>query len=115
MSNRILIVEDDVRLRQLFSNVLAHQGYDVREAATCAETRVYLQAHEFDMLICDVELEDCNALGVIEDCVRENYPVLVISANEEYTTACQQMGVRAFVRKPITVNEFIALVHNISQ
>lgn len=114
-NNRILIVEDDVRLRQLFSNVLTHQGYDVLQAATCSETRVYMEANEFDLLVCDVELEDCIALNMIQDCVNQNHPVVVISANDDYITPCREMGVNAFVRKPITVNDFIALVHRHNQ
>jgi DNA-binding response OmpR family regulator len=115
MSNRILIVEDDVSLRQLFSNVLSHQGFDVVQAATCNETRVYMEAHDFDILICDVELEDCNALPIIEDCVRGNFPVVVISANESYSAPCRDIGVNAFVTKPITVNDFISLIHQNTQ
>lgn len=114
MGNRILIVEDDIRLRQLFTNILIHQGYDVREAATCSETRVYMDADEFDMMICDVELEDCNALPVIEDCVNSHRPVVVISANDAYGTPCHELGVNAFVRKPIPVNDFIALINEVA-
>ena len=38
-ANRILIVEDDVRLRQLFSNVLVHQGFSVRFASSMCKIK----------------------------------------------------------------------------
>lgn len=112
MSNRILLAEDDARLRQLFTNLLSHHGYEVSQAASCSETLLYLQAQQYDMLIFDVELEDGNALDVIEDSIQQRNNVIVISSNEAYQTPCRELGVSMFVQKPILPNEFLALVQH---
>ncbi len=114
MSKRILIVEDHEPLRILFRNVLSSIGCTVIESAGCASAIAAIDDYaEFDFILCDVELEDCNALTLIQQLCAMRYATVVISANDTYLAACRKAGVLAFIRKPITAQDLIRVVNNI--
>ena len=116
MQKRILVIEDDSALRFLFNNVLTSSGCEVTEASSCATGFAAIEAHRyFDFVLCDVELSDCAALELIENCCKRNLTTVVISANDEYLSACREMGVLAFIRKPITARELLQVVDNINE
>lgn len=116
MQKRILVVEDDTALRFLFNNVLSSSGCQVTEADSCASAFAAIeQAGNFDFILCDVELTDCAALDLIDQCCKWNYRTVVISANEDYLNPCRDMGVLAFIRKPITARDLLQVVNNIDE
>ena len=116
MQKRILVVEDDSALRFLFNSVLASGGCEVIEASSCASAIAAIEADpHFDFVLCDVELSDCAALDFIDQCCQWNLRTVVITANEEYFTACRDMGVLAFIRKPITARNLLQVVNNINE
>lgn len=116
MQKRILVVEDDTALRFLFNNVLTSSGCQVTEADSCASAFAAIdQAGDFDFILCDVELTDCAALDLIDQCCKRNLTTVVISANDDYLNPCREMGVLAFIRKPITARDLLQVVNNIDE
>ena len=61
----IVVVDDDVQMLVLLSEVLRDAGYVVRGASTYEEGRRMLQAHTPDLLIADVRLGAHNGLGLV--------------------------------------------------
>ena len=112
--NRILIVEDDVELRQLFARVLEKNGYQVVAAENGAEALKILGRGYVDLIISDVMMPvmDGNALvrALREDGVKT--PVLMITAKSTLDDMREGFlsGTDDYMVKPVNVNEMVLRV-----
>ena len=112
--NRILIVEDDVELRQLFARVLEKNGYQVEAAENGAEALKILGRGYVDLIISDVMMPvmDGNALvrALREDGVKT--PVLMITAKSTLDDMREGFlsGTDDYMVKPVNVNEMVLRV-----
>ena len=112
--NRILIVEDDVELRQLFARVLEKNGYQVVTAEDGAEALRILGLGYVDLIISDIMMPvmDGNALvrALREDGVKT--PVLMITAKSTLDDMREGFlsGTDDYMVKPVNVNEMVLRV-----
>ena len=112
--NRILIVEDDVELRQLFARVLEKNGYQVVTAENGAEALRILGLGYVDLIISDIMMPvmDGNALvrALREDGVKT--PVLMITAKSTLDDMREGFlsGTDDYMVKPVNVNEMVLRV-----
>ena len=112
--NRILIVEDDVELRQLFARVLEKNGYQVVAAEDGAEALKILGRGYVDLIISDVMMPvmDGNALvrALRDDGVKT--PVLMITAKSTLDDMREGFlsGTDDYMVKPVNVNEMVLRV-----
>ena len=112
--NRILIVEDDVELRQLFARVLEKNGYQVETAEDGAEALRILGRGYVDLIISDIMMPvmDGNALvrALREDGVKT--PVLMITAKSTGDDMREGFlsGTDDYMVKPVNVNEMVLRV-----
>lgn len=112
--NRILIVEDDVELRQLFARVLEKNGYQVETAENGAEALKILGRGYVDLIISDIMMPvmDGNALvrALREDGVKT--PVLMITAKSTLDDMREGFlsGTDDYMVKPVNVNEMVLRV-----
>ena len=60
MNQRILLVEDDVFLRDGLTEVLQNEGYNVISSDNCMKARELIKFFSFNLIIFDVMLPDCN-------------------------------------------------------
>jgi len=74
-TRRALIVEDEAPIRSLLARLIGRRAYDVVEASSCAEAHAAVAAHPFDLVLCDVRLNDGNGGDVLR-CLRERQPEL---------------------------------------
>ena len=112
--NRILIVEDDVELRQLFARVLEKNGYQVETAEDGAEALRILGRGYVDLIISDIMMPvmDGNALvrALREDGVKT--PVLMSTAKSTLDDMREGFlsGTDDYMVKPVNVNEMVLRV-----
>ena len=112
--NRILIVEDDVELRQLFARVLEKNGYQVVTAEDGAEALRILGLGYVDLIISDIMMPvmDGNALvrALRDDGVKT--PVLMITAKSTLDDMREGFlsGTDDYMVKPVNVNEMVLRV-----
>ncbi len=111
---RILIAEDDRELRQLFSHVLAKNGYSVVGVSNGREALVEIEAGYFDLVISDIMMPVMDGYELVR-ALRdsENHtPVLMITAKDAFDA--MQLGFMSgtddYMVKPINVNEMILRV-----
>jgi DNA-binding response OmpR family regulator len=79
---RILLVEDDTRMRALVRRGLVEQGHTVNAAATGPDAILAASTDEFDVLVIDVMLPGCSGVEVVRR-LRERgvrSPVLMLTA-----------------------------------
>jgi DNA-binding NtrC family response regulator len=105
-------MEDDTALRSLFRQVLSHNNCEVSTTATRIDALHHIHNKNFDYLLFDIEVEDGNAMDLIAECCEQGQNVIVITANEQYLRQCKELGVMAFIRKPITASDLVKLIYN---
>lgn len=114
MKPKILVVEDDARLRSLLLEALSTEGYDL-ESADSYETAVKLiEAEEFDVLLTDVNLPGKSGLDLLPICLRTSPGtyLMVMTGYGSIDTAVKAMklGASDFLCKPIPLNDLISAV-----
>ncbi len=111
---KILIVEDDRELSQLFEHVLIKHGYSVK---TAYNGRIALEAiadEYFDLIICDIMMPVLNGYELVSS-LRDDgntTPVLMITAKDAFDDMRLGFlsGTDDFMVKPINVNEMVLRV-----
>lgn len=111
---RILIAEDDRELRQLFSHVLAKNGYSVVGVSNGKEALDEIESGYFDLIISDIMMPVMDGYEFVRSLREsENHtPVLMITAKDAFDA--MQLGFMSgtddYMIKPINVNEMILRV-----
>lgn len=112
LRKQLLIIEDDRGLQSFYQKIFDHAGYDLTIVETLNDASIAINNPDYDYIICDVELGRDNLLDFIDSCGDLKSVMVVISANELYARECLNMGVRAFIRKPVLANELLQLAEN---
>jgi len=110
---RVLVVEDDLGIRQLLRTLLESQGYRVVEAESAARALVEARSHKPDAMIVDLGLPDRDGQSVIREIRRfSSVPILVLSARtlEAEKIRALDGGADDYVTKPFDTGELLARV-----
>ena len=106
---RILVVDDDVHVRELCTRVLSNEGYIVFSAANAAEARVCLDRETLDLLVVDIHLPQESGLSLLRhaQAVRPGVPAIVITGQAEASTVIDaiRLNVREYLCKPFTLRQ----------
>lgn len=80
----ILIAEDDDTLRELMSDYLGENGYEVLQARNGAEAMVLLDSNHIDLLVCDVMMPELDGYTLTRELRDADYslPILIVTARE---------------------------------
>ncbi len=112
MSSRILIVEDEDRLRRVIELQLRSSGYEVEMAATAELAMV--AAERADMILTDLRLPGMDGLAFIAQLRQRQIaaPVVVMTAFSSVETAVEAMkaGAQDFLPKPFSMDHLITVV-----
>ena len=64
--NKILIVDDEEKLRSLMTRIIALEGFEVTQTDNCTNALKKLDQQEFDVILCDVKLPDGNGVELVK-------------------------------------------------
>ncbi len=107
----ILIVEDDVPIRNLIATTLKANDYRFITALTGESAVAETATHNPDIVLLDLGLPDLDGIEVIKQ-IRSwsNTPIIVISARTEDTDKIEALdaGADDYLTKPFSVNELLA-------
>lgn len=110
---QILLVEDDVRLREIVRKYLVHDNYEVLEAGTGAEAFRLLEEQQFNLVLLDVMLPDTDGWTILRH-IKENLhvPVIMMTARSEEDDKLFgfDLGADDYVTKPFSGKELMARV-----
>lgn len=82
---KLLIIDDEDRLRKLLARILQLEGYELLEAATGKEGLRHLDSATVDVVICDVKLPDINGIELTKT-IKDNNPAVEIIVLTAYGT-----------------------------
>ncbi len=77
MSSKILIIDDEEKLRSLLARIIKLEGYTVLEAGDLRSALKQLQKEEIDVVLCDVKLPDGNGVDFVYE-MKAKFPSLEI-------------------------------------
>jgi len=107
---KILIVEDDVFFREIFSDILREEGYQVETAASGNEALKMLEKNCYQLVVTDMVLQDISGLDILSRAKQMNSDIDVIVVtgygNMESAIYALKNGARDYLVKPISHDEF---------
>jgi two-component system phosphate regulon response regulator OmpR len=116
----LLVVDDDLRLRELLRRYLSDSGFRVTGAADAVEARAQLASFAFDLVVLDVMMPGESGL-VLTRALRERpaprIPVLLLTAMGEPEDRVHglEQGADDYLAKPFEPRELVLRIRNILQ
>ncbi len=111
MNRKILVIDDDIALREMMALTLKKEGYDVTAAGGATEARSLINDSAFDLVVSDIYLGDGTAIELLED-IRRSGPetaVILVTAQGtiETAAAAREAGVFDYLAKPFQVDQLV--------
>ena len=110
---RLLIVDDEMRIRELIKKYAKFEGYEVDEAADGMEALEKCRSNDYDLVILDIMMPELDGFSVCRE-LRKNrpVPVIILSARgEEYDRIHGfELGIDDYVVKPFSPRELMMRV-----
>ncbi|MCA9743468.1 sigma-54-dependent Fis family transcriptional regulator [candidate division KSB1 bacterium] len=101
---KILLIDDDRTFRVVTADLLQDEGYQTSSAASVAEARDTLASEVFDLILCDMVMENETGLNLLEYIKEKNIqtPVLMITgyASVDSAVAAMKAGAEDYLTKP---------------
>lgn len=108
---RILIVDDEKKIRKSLSGLLEDNGYEVATACSGPECLQIMSTQHFDLIILDIIMPKMSGIEVLQK-VKEKYKdtqVIMITgyANKEKANASFHLNACDFIEKPFESKEIL--------
>lgn len=113
---KILVVEDDSKIRALLRNVMEAEGFCVEEAATADETLSLIRTSPPDLITLDINLGADNGLEMARDIRRiTQVPIIMVTGKNDVIDRVVglEIGADDYITKPFHVREVIARVRSV--
>ena len=110
----LLIVEDDLRLRDLLERYLSAQGFNVRGVSNIAGVRKILREHHVHVIVLDLMLPDGDGLSVCRQLRGEGnlVPIIMLTAKGDDVDRIVGLEISAddYLSKPCNPRELVARI-----
>jgi len=111
---RILVVDDDLEMCGLLSDVLGQEGFSTLTISQSLEASKTIKKEEFDVIVTDLRMTGLKGLDLLEEAKRVAplTPVIIITAFGTIESAIQamKMGAYDYITKPFQMDEFVLTV-----
>ncbi|HSZ72874.1 MAG TPA: sigma-54 dependent transcriptional regulator [Cytophagaceae bacterium] len=112
--HKVLIIDDEEKLRNLLSRIIALEGYEVQEASNGKAGLKKLESYDIDVILCDVKLPDASGVQLVKD-IKTKYPMvetIVMTAYGNIPDGVQAMknGAFDYITKGDDNNKIIPLL-----
>ncbi len=111
----ILVVDDELGIRALLSEILADEGHSVELAENAAQARACRDRMRPDLVLLDIWMPDVDGITLLKEWGASallNMPVIMMSGHGTIDTAVEatRFGAIAFLEKPITLQKLLRAV-----
>jgi DNA-binding response OmpR family regulator len=114
--HRILLVDDEPRVREVVANYLQRDGFKVQTAADGESARLFLAEFKPDLVVLDLMLPVVSGLDLLHEIRRcGDLPVILLTARADETdrVAGLELGADDYVVKPFSPRELVARVRSV--
>jgi len=102
-NKKILMVDDDLRMRELLQRYLAEQGFDIKTVSDAKEMDEVLETEQFDLFVLDLMLPGEDGLAICRRLRSNNVITPIIMLTE--------MGADDYLPKPFNPRELLARIN----
>jgi DNA-binding NtrC family response regulator len=111
----ILVVDDELGIRDLLSEILFDEGHQVELAENAARAREARQRMRPDLVLLDIWMPDTDGVSLLKEWAATGLltmPVIMMSGHATIDTAVDavKIGAQAFLEKPITLQKLLKAV-----
>lgn len=112
---KILIVDDEIGIRELLSEILRDEGHDIQLAENAAAARAARHASRPDMVLLDIWMPDTDGITLLKEwsaAGQLTMPVVMMSGHGTIDTAVEatRIGAIDYLEKPIALQKLLAAV-----
>lgn len=112
----ILVVDDELGIRDLLSEILNDEGHHVDVAENAAEARQLQAGRTFDLVLLDIWMPDTDGVSLLKEWSLAGQlvmPVIMMSGHATIDTAVEatRIGAFSFLEKPITLQKLLKAVN----
>ena len=109
---RVLVIEDNVDLRDYLRLALESQEYEVLTARNGQEALGYLNGHPVDVVLTDLFMPEMDGIETVA-ALRKQFPDIRVVAMSgrpgvDYLAVARELGVKHTLRKPFEITELLA-------
>jgi len=111
----ILVVDDELGIRALLSEILSDEGHSVEVAENAAQARALREQCKPDLVLLDIWMPDVDGVTLLKEWAANGQltmPVIMMSGHGTIDTAVEatKFGAQAFLEKPITMQKLLRTV-----
>ncbi|BBU68223.1 MAG: sigma-54-dependent Fis family transcriptional regulator [Rhodocyclaceae bacterium] len=111
----ILVVDDEVGIRELLSEILADEGHSVMLAENATKARELRSSRRPDLVLLDIWMPDADGISLLKEWSANGLltmPVVMMSGHGTIDTAVEatRIGAVDFLEKPIALQKLLATV-----
>ena len=111
----ILVVDDELGIRDLLSEILNDEGHSVDLAENATQARSARGASEYDLVLLDIWMPDTDGVSLLKEWAAAGaltMPVIMMSGHATIDTAVEatRIGAISFLEKPITMQKLLKAV-----
>ena len=112
---QILVVDDEVGIRELLSEILSDEGHSVQLAENATAARSLRARGRPDLVLLDIWMPDADGITLLKEWATGghlNMPVIMMSGHGTIDTAVEatRIGAMDFLEKPIALQKLLATV-----
>lgn len=112
---KILVVDDEIGIRELLSEILYDEGHTVELAENAAQARAARLASRPDLVLLDIWMPDIDGVSLLKEWSSQGLltmPVIMMSGHATIDTAVEatRIGAVNFLEKPITLQRLLSAV-----
>ena len=113
--SQVLVVDDEIGIRELLSEILADEGHTVQLAENAARARTLRSAERPDLVLLDIWMPDTDGITLLKEWAANGQltmPVVMMSGHGTIETAVEatRIGAIDFLEKPIALQKLLATV-----
>jgi two-component system sensor histidine kinase RpfC len=117
---KILLAEDNLINQKVVRKILEMQGHEVDVASNGEQAILLLDANSYDLAIVDLQMPDIGGIDVINHYrimhdgeAQTPFMILTANATTEALKVCDEIGVSAYLTKPVRSSQLVEVVNRI--
>jgi len=114
-NNTILVVDDEIGIRELLSEILREEGYRVALAENAEQARMWRSQNRPELVLLDIWMPDTDGITLLKDWASSGMltmPVVMMSGHGTIDTAVEatRIGAFGYLEKPVPLQKLLSTV-----